>query len=90
MDELSKKIPEIKFSKDVNEIPWEKAVVWSSMPRLGPRVYEWVLDEDIRYVSWTNGIVSIIPHDNSFLSSKCQCIVVPQGFVWVGKNVKTG
>ena len=88
MDELSEKIPEIKFSKDVNEIPWKNAVVWSSMPRIGPRVYEWVSDEDIRYVSWTNGIVTILPKQESVLSRKCQCIVVPQGFVWVGAEVK--
>ena len=87
MDELSEKIPEIKFSKDVNEVPWKTAVVWSSMPRIGPRVYEWVLGEDIRYVSWTNGLVSILPKDNSILSTKCNCIVVPQGFVWIGKDV---
>ncbi len=58
------------------------------MPRIGPRVYEWVSDEDIRYVSWTNGIVTILPQPDSILSTKCQCIVVPQGFVWVGANVK--
>ena len=87
MDELSEKIPEIKCSKDVNEVPWKKAVVWSTMPRIGPRVYEWVLGDDIRYVSWTNGLVSILPKDNSILSSKCNCIVVPQGFVWIGKDV---
>ena len=90
MDELLKKIPEIKYSTDVNEIPWDAAVVWSSMPRVGPRVYEWIEDKDIRYVSWTNGIVSIIPGYESSLSDKCQCIIIPQGFSWVGKNVKVG
>lgn len=88
MDELSKKIPEIKFSTDVNEIPWDAAVVWSSMPRVGPRVYEWIEGKEIRYVSWTNGIVSIMPENDSFLSNKCQCIIVPHGFTWVGKNIK--
>ncbi len=88
MDGLSEKIPEIKTSKDVNEIPWKTAVVWSSMPRIGPRVYEWVSDEDIRYVSWTNGIVTILPKQDSILSANCQCIVVPQGFVWIGRDVK--
>lgn len=88
MDKLSEKIPEIKFSQDVNEIPWKTAVVWSSMPRIGQRVYEWILDEDIRYASWTNGLVSILPKENSILSTKCNCIVVPQGFIWIGKDVK--
>ena len=88
MDSLGQKIPEIKFSSDAAEIPWENAVVWTTMPRIGPRVYEWIDARDIRYVSWTNGIVSIIPADSSILSDKCQCIVLPSGFTWVGKNVK--
>lgn len=90
MDSLAAKIPEIKFSSDANEIPWENAVVWTMMPRLGPRVYEWITREHIRYVSWTNGIVNIIPENDSILSDKCQCIVLPSAFIWIGKNVKTG
>jgi hypothetical protein len=90
MDSLEGKIPEIKVSSNVEEIPWDNAVVWSVMPRLGPRVYEWIEAEHIRYVSWTNGIVNIMPESNSFLSEKCQCIVLPSGFVWVGKKVKVG
>ncbi len=89
MDSLSAKIPEIKYSSDAAEIPWDNAVVWSSMPRVGPRVYEWIDAEHIRYVSWTNGIVTIMPEDSSILSNSCQCIVLPSAFVWVGKNVKT-
>ncbi|MBI4656647.1 MAG: hypothetical protein HY746_07875 [Elusimicrobia bacterium] len=88
MDNLSQKFPEIKCSQDANEIPWENAVIWTSMPRVGPRVYEWIEDKDIRYVSWTNGIVSIMPSPNSILSDKAQCIILPAGFVWIGKNVK--
>lgn len=87
MDSLAGKIPEIKFSADANEIPWDKAVVWSVMPRVGPRVYEWIEKEHIRYVSWSNGIVNIMPDQNSILSSHCQCIVLPAAFVWIGKEV---
>lgn len=87
MDSLSAKIPEIKASSNVEEIPWDKAVVWSIMPRVGPRVYEWIDAEHIRYVSWTSGIVTVMPEYKSILSDKCQCIVLPSGFVWVGKNV---
>jgi len=88
MDSLGEKIPEIKYSSDTKEIPWDNAVVWTMMPRVGPRVYEWLEKEHIRYISWTNGIVSIMPDDHSILSDKCQCIVLPSAFIWVGKNVK--
>ncbi|MDD5209579.1 MAG: hypothetical protein PHV36_09340 [Elusimicrobiales bacterium] len=88
MDSLGQKIPEIKYSSDANEIPWDSAVVWTIMPRVGPRVYEWVEAQHIRYVSWTNGLVNIMPENSSILSNSCQCMVLPSGFVWVGKNVK--
>jgi len=89
MDSLSKKIPEIKFSSNAEEIPWDKAVVWTIMPRVGPRVYEWLEAEHIRYVSWSSGLVSILPEQNSIVSAHCQCIVLPSGFIWIGKDVKT-
>lgn len=88
MDSLAQKIPEIKFSSDTAEIPWDTAVVWTIMPRIGPRVYEWLEDRHIRYVSWSNGIVSMIPHPDSIVSNHCQCIILPSAFVWIGKNVK--
>ena len=88
MDSLAEKIPEIKFSSNAAEIPWDNAVVWTIMPRVGPRVYEWLEGEHIRYVSWTNGLVNIMPEHNSILSDKCQCIVLPSAFIWVGKKVK--
>ena len=89
MDSLGEKIPEIKFSSDAAEIPWADAAVWTVMPRVGPRVYEWITKEHIRYVSWTNGIVSLMPETNSILSDKCSVMILPSGFVWIGKNVKT-
>ena len=90
MDSFGQKIPEFKYSSDANEIPWENAVVWSIMPRVGPRVYEWLEKEHIGYFCWTNGIVNIMPDKDSILSDKCRCIVLPSGFVWVGKNVNVG
>ncbi|MFA6433875.1 MAG: hypothetical protein WCW52_04195 [Elusimicrobiales bacterium] len=89
MDSLARKIPEIKFSSDAEEIPWDKAVVWTIMPRVGPRVYEWLDAEQILYVSWTNGIVSILPAQGSVLSGRCQCLILPSAFIWVGKDVRT-
>ncbi len=88
MDSLASKIPEIKYSSEAGEIPWDKAVVWTTMPRVGPRVYEWIEGEHIRYVAWTNGIVTIMPENDSILSNNCQCMILPSAFVWVGKNVK--
>jgi len=88
MDSLAKKIPEIKFSSNAEEIPWDSAVVWTVMPRVGPRVYEWIDAEHIRYISWTNGIVSVLPEPNSILSNHCQCIILPAAFIWVGSKVK--
>jgi len=90
MDSMGEKIPEIKYSSDASEVPWENAVVWTIMTRVGPRVYEWLGASDISYVSWTNGIVSIMPENSSMLHDVCQCIILPSGFVWVGKNVKVG
>jgi hypothetical protein len=89
MDSLEQKFPEIKCSADAAAIPWENAVVWSVMARVGPRVYEWIEASHIRYVSWTNGIVNIMPESSSMLSDKCQCIVLPSAFTWIGRNVKT-
>lgn len=89
MDSLAKKIPEIKFSSDAAEIPWDNAVVWTIMPRVGPRVYEWLEAEHIGSVSWTNGIVSILPERSSILSDKCQCLILPAALIWIGKNIKT-
>lgn len=90
MDSLAGKIPEIKYSSDAGEIPWDNAVVWTIMPRVGPRVYEWLEAEHIRYVSWSNGIVSIMPSPTSILSDKAQCIVLPSAFIWVGKKINVG
>ncbi len=90
MDSMAAKIPEIKFSSNAEEIPWDNAVVWTTMPRVGPRVYEWLEGSHIRYVSWSSGVVNIMPESNSILSDHCQCIVLPSAFVWIGKNVKVG
>mgnify|MGYP001562828943 FL=1 len=31
-----------------------------------------------------------MPEKDSILSDRCQCIVLPAGFIWVGKNIKIG
>jgi hypothetical protein len=90
MDSLSQVIPEIKSSSNAAEIPWKDAVVWAVQPRVGPRVYEWLGSEHIQYICWTNGLANIIPSPTSILSSSCQCIILPSGFIWVGKNVRVG
>lgn len=87
MDSLAAKMPEIKFSANAEEIPWDDAVVWSVMPRVGPRVYEWLESEHIRYVTWSNGLVSVTPSPASILSDKCHVIILPAAFVWIGKKV---
>lgn len=90
MSSLSAKIPEIKSSKNPDEVQWETSVVWSDYAAGGERIYEWLEDKHIRYVSWTNGIVSVIPSPDSFLSEQTQCLLLSGGFVWVGKKVKVG
>jgi hypothetical protein len=57
---------------------------------VGPRVYEWLDAEHIRYVSWSNGIVSIMPAPTSILSDKSQCILLPSAFIWIGKKINVG
>lgn len=90
MDSLAQVIPEIKSSDNASQIPWPNAVVWCIQPRLGPRVYEWLEQEHIQNVCWNNGLVRIIPHPDSILSNSCQCIVLPSGLIWIGKNIQAG
>lgn len=90
MDFLEQKIPELRSSSNINEIPWLDAVVWSDSPRTEGRVYEWINKEHIKYVSWTNGIVSVTPAYKSALSDSCQCIIISGSFIWIGKNVVVG
>lgn len=90
MDNLSAVFPEIKCTYNPKDIPWPNSVVWTVQPRIGPRVYEWMESKDIQNVSWANGQVRIIPHHNSILSDVFQCIVLPSGFIAIGKNVQAG
>lgn len=90
MDLMSNIFPEFHVSDDPKKIPWADAVVWTVQPRIGPRVYEWIEKKDIQNVSWVNGDVRIIPNLNSVLSDTFQCIVLPSGFIAVGKNIQPG
>lgn len=89
MSNLSEKFQEFRFSGDPSAVPWENAVVWVAADGAGGRLYEWLPAEEIRHVSWTNGIVSILPEADSFLAKRFQCIVLPPAMVFVGVNVKT-
>jgi hypothetical protein len=90
MDTMAGIFPEFHVSDDPVKIPWADAVVWTVQPRIGPRVYEWIGKDDIQNVSWVNGSVRIIPHTDSILSDKFQCIVLPAGFITIGKNIQPG
>ncbi|MDT8285949.1 MAG: hypothetical protein RQ748_02470 [Elusimicrobiales bacterium] len=89
MSSLSEKFQEFKFSEDPSAVPWEDAVVWVTDDGAGGRLYEWLPADEIRHVSWTNGIISILPARDSFLAKRFQCVVLPPAMVFVGINVKT-
>lgn len=87
MRNLSEKFPEINSSLNSMDIPWKDAVVWIEKEN-GREKYNWVLAKEIMYVSWTNGIVSIIPSESSILSNYFQAILINSDEVFIGKNVK--
>jgi len=89
MREISKKFPEIKSSLNSSDVPWEDSVVWI-VRNNSAEEYNWVISQDIRYVSWTNGIISVIPHPNSILSNYFHSLIIAANEVFIGKNVKTG
>jgi len=89
MREISKKFSEFKSSLNSSEVPWDDAIVWV-IRNNDIEEYNWINSKDIRYVSWTNGIISIIPHPDSILSNYFHAIIITASEVFVGKNVKTG
>jgi hypothetical protein len=56
----------------------------------GEEIYFWLEDIDISYVSWTNGIVSIIPSSQSILSNYFQAIIINSKSIFIGHKVKIG
>ncbi|PIS47629.1 MAG: hypothetical protein COT17_02475 [Elusimicrobia bacterium CG08_land_8_20_14_0_20_51_18] len=87
MKEMSKKFPEFKTSANALEVPWDEALVWVTFDG-SSETFHWLLNADIRYLSWTNGILSVIPHPDSVLSSYFQSILINSPSVFVGKNIK--
>lgn len=89
MIELFSKFPEFKSSQSLDEIPWKDALVWVNEEE-GKDKYYWLMSEDILYVSWTGGLLSVIPSSNSLLSSYFQAFLINAKNVFVGSKVKVG
>lgn len=83
MEEFIKTIPEIKKTKNVEEIDWINSVVWKE-----DDYFFYINSKEIQYVSWSFGIISIIPSSNSFLSDKFSAIIINSKQVFIGKNIK--
>lgn len=83
MIDITKVFPEIKTTTNPSEINWKDSVVWKEDDR-----FYYIQAEEIMYVSWSFGIVSIIPSSNSFLSDKLSAILINSKNVFIGKNVK--
>lgn len=89
MKNIYKKFPEFKNSNDISVIPWQNSVVWIE-DISGEEIYFWLDDTDISYVSWINGIVSIIPASQSVLSNYFQAIIINSKSIFIGCKVKVG
>jgi hypothetical protein len=85
MEKYIDKFPEFKKTKDPSEINFDECVVWREND-----YFVYIESEDIRYVSWSFGIVSIIPSSDSILSKYFNAIIINSNIVFVGKNIKTG
>jgi hypothetical protein len=86
MQSLYEKFTEVKTSQDVAAVPWQDAVVWVTGEGEHQR-FEWLHNEDIAYVVWTNGNVSIRPHSDSPLARVFEGIIISGRMVFVGKNI---
>lgn len=89
MKKLSEKFPEIKFSNDPLSLPWQDALVWISDDSESGG-YHFIMAKEILYVSWTGGLLSIIPASSSVLSNYFQAIILQPKAVFIGDKVKTG
>ena len=89
-DRLKEAMPEIGRGEDPKAVPWADAVVWCQMAPGPGRTYEWLAKEHIRYVTWTNGILSIAISPESFLSKTLVQMMVTAPLVWIGSKVPTG
>ena len=85
MEPFIEKFSEFKKTDNPAEIPWDDAVVWKE-----GEFFVYLLSEEIRYISWSFGVVSIIPHPDSILSRYFNAIIINSNIIFAGKNVKTG
>ena len=86
MQSLSEKFTEIKTSGDAGEVPWTDAVVWVVGDGEQQR-FEWLHTENIAYVVWTNGNISLRPHPESELARVFEGLLISGRIVFIGKNV---
>ncbi|MCX7905152.1 MAG: hypothetical protein N2446_00435 [Elusimicrobiales bacterium] len=83
MDDFTSIFPEIKKTQKPQEINWNNCVVWKD-----EEYFYFIESKEIMYVSWSFGILSIIPSSNSFISDKLTAILVNSKYIFVGKNIK--
>ena len=84
METYIDKFPEFKKTKDISEIDLENSVVWKEND-----YFVYLNSKEIRYLSWSFGIVSIIPSPQSILSQYFNAIIITSNIVLVGRNIKT-
>ncbi len=84
MENFINEFPEIKKTHNPSEINWKDCVVWQQ-----DNEFFFIEAKDILYVSWSFGILSIIPSSNSFLSDKLTAILINSKNIFIGKNIKT-
>ncbi|MEW5950347.1 MAG: hypothetical protein GX447_01085 [Elusimicrobia bacterium] len=87
MKKLLEKFPEIKFSEDPSSVPWKDALVWF-YEKEGKEKYYWISAEEILYVSWSGGLLSVIPSSSSLLSNYFQAVILQGESVFVGAKIK--
>lgn len=85
MEIFVEKFSEFKKTKNQSEIPWDDALVWKDGD-----FFIYLLSQDIRYISWSFGVVSVIPHPDSILSKYFNAIIINSNIIFAGKNIKTG
>ncbi|MBP7795808.1 MAG: hypothetical protein KA059_03405 [Elusimicrobiales bacterium] len=85
MNYYIKKFSEFKTTQNTDEIKWDDCVVWKESD-----CFVYLESSEIRYVSWSLGVVSIIPHPESILAKYFNAILINSPTVLVGKNIKTG
>lgn len=83
MNDFIKEFPEIKHTTNSSDINWQECVVWKDQ-----ETFYYIESKEIMYVSWSFGILSIIPSSNSFLSNKLSAILINSKNVFIGKNIK--